>query len=94
MRQLVTIDLTSADITLFEGYERKVIPLLGKYDGRLELCVRSVDGTTETHVLYFPDVARFEAFLADPERSEMQEEWNNTGATPTVTEVTAVSYPS
>ena len=46
MRQLVTIDLTSADITLFEGYERKVIPLLGKYDGRLELCVRSVDGTT------------------------------------------------
>lgn len=92
MRKLVTIDLTTADTTAFETYERKVMPLLEKHTGRLEVSVRSVDETTETHLLYFPDASRFEAFLADPERASLKDEWNRTGAASTVTEVEEVRY--
>lgn len=92
MRKLVVIDLTSANIELFESYERKVLPLLRQYEGNLELCVRSVDGTTETHVLYFPDVERFQGFLSDPTRVSMKDELNRTGAISTISDVEQVDY--
>lgn len=92
MRKLVTIDLTAADTDAFEAYERKVMPLLQKHAGRLELSVRSVDGTTEAHLLYFPDASNFEAFLSDPEREGLKDEWSRIGAVSTVTEVEEVRY--
>jgi len=92
MRKLVVLDLSSANIDLFESYERKVIPLLSKYKGNLELSVRSVDGTTETHVLYFPDNLRFEGFLSDPSRVALEIDWARSGAVSAISDVEQVSY--
>lgn len=92
MRKLVVIDLSSANTQLFESYERKVIPLLSKYNGKLELSVRSVDGMTETHVLYFPDAEQFEAFISDPIRSALKDELLQTGVTSTITDVESIDY--
>jgi hypothetical protein len=41
MRRPVTIDLTNANLEAFEAYEARVLPLLGKHGGRLEMRVRS-----------------------------------------------------
>lgn len=92
MRKLVVIDLSCADTALFELYERKVLPLLSKYGGQLELSVRSVDGVTETHVLYFPDVKCFEDFISDPSRTALNDEWKLTGVISTITDVEQVNY--
>ena len=92
MHKLIVIDLTAADIDLYENYERKVIPLLDKYGGRMESGVRSVDGMIETHILFFPDVSSFEAFLSDPVRTQLQSECQLTGAMTTITNVIEVGY--
>ncbi len=92
IRKLVVIDLTSADTDLFESYERKVMPLLGKYEAKLELCVRSVDGTAETHVLYFPDIQRFDGFLSDPIRTALKDDWKRTGVISTISDVGQIDY--
>ena len=92
VRKLVVIDLTASDTDLFEAYERKVLPLLSMYDGELELSVRSVDGATETHALYFPDAISFDGFMSDPSRIELKDEWEHTGVTSTITDVEQVNY--
>ena len=89
MPRLVTIDLTRADLTLFESYEAKVLPLVEKYGGRLELRLRSVDGRSETHLLYFPDADSYEAYRADPARVAALSEWERSGASSTSIEVLA-----
>jgi len=92
MRKLVSIDLTSANTELFESYERKILPLLKKYKAELELCVRSVDGSTETHVLYFPDKICFEEFLSDPIRTALSDDWKRTGAVPIISDIEQIDY--
>jgi hypothetical protein len=87
MRRLVTIDLANADIAAFESYEAKVLSLVGGHGGRLELRVRAVDGTSETHLLHFPDAAAYEAYRADPRRQALQDEWRSCGATTSAVEV-------
>jgi uncharacterized protein (DUF1330 family) len=91
-RKLVVIDLSSADIEVFESYERQVLSLLSKYGGRLESCVRSIDGTTETHLLYFPDNKCFEGFVSDPKREALKGEFLRSGVSSTITDVVKVSY--
>ncbi len=92
MHKLVAIDLTDADISRFEEYEKQVIPLLHKFGARLELGLRSVDGMTETHVLYFPDTASFDNFLSDSVRASLQDDWLLVGAGTTVTDVNEIAY--
>jgi len=90
--KLVVIDLTASDTNLFETYERKVLPLLSLYDGKLELSVRSMDGATEIHALYFPDEMSFDAFMSDPSRIALKDELRHTGATSTISDVEQVNY--
>lgn len=92
VRKLVVIDLTGANLALFESYERKVLPLLSKYNGKLELSVRSVDGSTETHALYFPDAVSFDGFIADPSRTALKDEWTRVGVSVTISDVVQVNY--
>jgi|GEM_PF-929921 len=92
MRKLVVLDLSNADIQLFENYERQVLPLLGKYGGKLELSVRCIDAMTETHLLHFPDITHFEQFLSDPNRAALKDEWTLTGVKSTITDVVQVDY--
>ncbi len=92
VHKLITIDLSTANVALFEEYERQAIALLGHYAGELEVALRSSDGLTETHVLHFPDEASFEKFLADPVRKRLQQAWAATGATTNVSDVRRVRY--
>ena len=92
MQKLVVLDLTLADIALFEAYERKIMPLLSKYGARLEQAIRSIDGMTETHLLYFPENVSFEKFLSDPSRAALKDEWKLTGVTTTITDVEQIDY--
>ena len=80
MLRLVTIDLSQANLDVFERYETGVLALLPKHRGRLELRVRALDGQTETHLLYFPDEQSFNAFYSDPARLALADEWNRCGA--------------
>ena len=80
MLRLVTIDLSDADVGVFEAYEAKVLALLPKHGGRVEMRVRALDGQSETHLLHFPDHQTFEAYRADPARLEIAAEWEKSGA--------------
>ena len=90
MLRLVTIDLTGADLERFESYEDTVLSLAGKHGGRLELRLRAVDGSSETHLLFFPDTQAFENYRADPERLSAQDVWRASGAKSSVIEVEVI----
>jgi hypothetical protein len=87
MRRLVTIDLSNADVSIFEAYEATVLSLLGKHGGRLEMRVRSLDGCSETHLLFFPSAQAFDSYRADPIRVAAQDVWQRCGARSVVVEV-------
>lgn len=53
----------------FDDYESKVLPLLAAHGGVLQRRLRTADGTTEVHVVWFPSAARFEQYRGDPERA-------------------------
>jgi uncharacterized protein (DUF1330 family) len=78
--RLVTIDLSDADLEIFERYESEVLSLVPKYGGRLEMRVRTVDGRKETHLLYFPDEAAFEGYRSDPARLALSSLWEQSRA--------------
>ncbi len=80
MLLMVQIDLSNADLALFEDYETQALALLGKYGARLEERLRSTDSASETHLLFFPDEDAFDAFRADPDRAAMQDGWAACGA--------------
>jgi hypothetical protein len=87
MLLLVQIDLSNADVPLFEVYEKKILGLLGAHGARLEARLRSKDGLTEFHLLEFPDAAALEGFRADPARLGAQDMWKRCGASSAITEV-------
>ena len=87
MLLLVQIQLVGADLSLFEAYEQHVLALLPEHGGALVERLRAKDGSSETHLLQFPNIAAFDAFRADPERETVQEMWRRCGATSTIIEV-------
>ena len=87
MLMLAQIDLSRADLGLFEEYEAKVLASLERYGARLEERLRSTDGTAELHLLYFPDAASLAAFRGDPVRASAQSVGEQSGASSTITEV-------
>jgi len=90
MLQLVTIDLSDADIVMFEAYEAKVLALLAAHGGVLEARVRSLDGRIETHLLCFPDTEAFDGYCWNPDRIALLEQWERSGARAVVTPVERV----
>jgi len=84
VRRLVTIDLTGADLEMFDAHEAEVLALLPKHSGRLEMRVRTLDGSSETHLLAFPDAQSFEGYLSDPQRVAALSRWEGCGARSTV----------
>jgi hypothetical protein len=59
--------------SVFEEYENKVLPLLPKYQGKLELRLKTTkpiaEHPHEVHVVSFPAEQNFEAYRLDPERA-------------------------
>ena len=85
MLVLVQIDLSQADIDVFNAYEAGVLPLLARYGARLEERLRAEDGQSEVHLLYFPDDRALDAFRADPDRAALQDMWHRSGAVSALT---------
>ncbi|GEO02776.1 hypothetical protein AAE02nite_04400 [Adhaeribacter aerolatus] len=58
--------------SIYQDYENKVLPLLPKYKGKLELrlknSITSPNHPDEIHVVSFPTIADFEAYRNDPKR--------------------------
>lgn len=92
MLKLVVLDLAEADISRFEEYEKQVIPRLAIYGARMEMGIRSIDGLTETHILYFPDTSSYDRFISDPVRAALKDDWQKIGAVTSVTDVNKISY--
>jgi hypothetical protein len=84
---LVEIDLSHADLALFDAYEARALGLLAQHGARLEERLRSVDQLRETHLLHFPDNEALEAFRADPARAALQDSWLQCGARSALSEV-------
>jgi hypothetical protein len=61
-------DIEPAGIEAFRAYEDVVLPLLGRHGGRLERRLRTSDGTSEIHIVFFADESGYEAYLSDPDR--------------------------
>lgn len=91
MLLLVTIDLSAADVALFDSYEARVLPLLATHGATLEARVRALDGQREIHLLHFPDAQAFAAYRADPQRESAQPLWAQCGARSEVVEVTRMA---
>jgi len=90
---LVQLDISEAEIALFEDYETQVLALLGKHGGELLERLRSTNEKCEVHLLYFPDADALDAFRADPARAALQELWLKCGASSSLTEVRRLSHP-
>jgi hypothetical protein len=57
-------------IDAFNDYESKVLPLLASHGGVLQRRLRTSDGSTEVHLVWFPTVTQFEEFRNDPRRAD------------------------
>ncbi|MFC6911056.1 hypothetical protein ACFQGS_19685 [Novosphingobium lubricantis] len=87
MLMVVRIELAGSDMALFEAYEHHVLALLPRHGARLVERLRAKDGSSEIHLLQFPDAAALDAFRADPARTAVQDMWRACGASATITEV-------
>jgi hypothetical protein len=77
---LIRFDLTNADLVLFDRYEAAVLAMLPDHGAVLERRLRAVDRSAETHLIRFPDLAAFDAFIMDPRRLAMARTWTACGA--------------
>lgn len=93
MRILVQVDLSNADLALFEQYEDAVLALLPNHGAVLIDRSRSADGLAETHLLEFPDTEALAGYRADPERVALQDLWIRSGATASSRDVSASAVP-
>jgi uncharacterized protein (DUF1330 family) len=82
------VDLTEAEAG--RQFEDRVLELLKRHGGRLERRFRGTDGLTEVHLLWFPSREAYEAFLADPRRAEIRDEFGEAAPTGRVVEVEEV----
>jgi hypothetical protein len=84
---LSQIDLACANLDLFDEYEEQVLKFLARYGACIEERLRSADGRTEIHLLYFPDADALKAYRTDPDRAALQDTWLRSGARSAVMEV-------
>lgn len=67
---ILDIDLSGADIELFERYEDLALRLFAEHGGVVLARVRDVAELREWHLLRVPDRQAWEAFRSDPRRIE------------------------
>jgi hypothetical protein len=74
-------------VAAFQRYESPVPPLLPEHGGLLKQRLRVNDGTTEIHLIWFPDQTAFDAYRADPRRAAVAGLFEVSGATMELLEV-------
>jgi antibiotic biosynthesis monooxygenase (ABM) superfamily enzyme len=81
---VVTIDLTMANLVAFDAYEAKALALLAAQGGTVQRRIRSLDNTTEMHILRFENEDSFAHFMESPDRAALHPEWLACGAKATL----------
>ena len=56
-------------VAAFTAYEDQVLPLLAEHGGVLQRRLRSDDGQTEVHLVWFPSMVQHDRYRADPRRA-------------------------
>jgi hypothetical protein len=56
-------------LAAFRAYEDAVLPLLKDHGGLLRQRLRTDDGLSEIHVIWFPSSSHFDAYRSDPRRA-------------------------
>jgi len=74
----------------FRAYERFVLPLLTRHNGKLLQRLRSKDGLSEVHLLEFATPSGLAEYRADPERTRHAHLFDASGAIAELFEVEAV----
>src|SRR3954454_20114587 len=64
----------------YAAYESRVLSLLPAHGAKLERRLRTTDGTTEIHVIWFPSQGALEGYLADPLRERHRSLLDASGA--------------
>jgi antibiotic biosynthesis monooxygenase (ABM) superfamily enzyme len=70
---VLIVRIPTEGIEDFRAYEDAVLPLLPKFNGRLERRLRNPDGTIEMHIVSFASDADFQDYRNDPRR--MAQAW-------------------
>jgi RimJ/RimL family protein N-acetyltransferase len=83
-----TVRMPDEGIEAFQRFEAAVLPLLPKYEARLERRLRSLDGSVEIHVVSFSSREALESYRADPERQKHLPLLHESDATLELLEVT------
>ena len=65
---LFEVDLSMADVDVFDSYESVALPILREHGGALEARVRDAGNALEWHLVRLPDRASWQAFRDDPRR--------------------------
>src|SRR4051794_11684141 len=79
-----------AGLEAFRSYEDAVLPLLKDHCGMLRQRLRTADGLTEVHVIWFPSASHLSAYRADPRRAAYAGTFDASGATAEVLTVSDV----
>jgi hypothetical protein len=58
-----------AGVADFQAYEDAVLPLLADHGGTLQRRLRDADGSTELHIVQFPDETALANYRQDPRRT-------------------------
>jgi hypothetical protein len=64
----------------YASYEDRVLSLLPAHGAKLERRLRTRDGTTEIHVIWFPSKGALDGYLADPLREQHRALLDSSGA--------------
>ena len=67
---MLEIDLSDADIEIFDRYEQLALDVLEEHGGLVLARVRDVEERREWHLLQVPSKAAWDSFRADPRRVE------------------------
>ena len=83
-----------AGLNAFRAYEDAVLPLLRDHGGVPRQRLRTADGMTEIHVIWFPSPSHLNNYRADPRRAAHASTFDASGATAEVMTVRDVEGES
>ncbi len=90
---VMVADMPAEGANAFRDYEDQVLPLLSRHQGTLERRLRSLEGTTEVHVVNFESRASYDSYLRDPERQAHRQLLDGAAVEQRLLEVADVDVP-
>ena len=87
---VAVVEMAPGQAEAGQRYEDAVLGLLDRHDGSVERRVRTMDATTEVHVIRFRSRTGYESFMVDPDRLDLRDRLGAAAPTTRVLEVREV----